>query len=228
MKNLMKKLFTYIPKYVVIPVICIFSLQSLIYFGTKLINNSMEHHTLITKIDKIAPILPSFAIIYVGCYIFWAFNYAIAGRMGKNYFYNFLANVVIGYLISGIIFCIYPTYITRPSLDNINGFGKLFMTYVYNTDTPVNLFPSMHCQISWYCFLAVYGHKEINKCYQVVSFIIAILVCISTVVIRQHYFVDIIAGVAIAEITFRLVMRTNLGILLSNIFEPINKKFKLD
>lgn len=227
MKNLLKKLFNYFPTYVVIPLICIFSAQSLIYFGTKLINHNMTHHTLFTFIDHNAPILPFFSIIYLGCYIFWVVNYAIAGRMGKQYFYDFITNIFLGYIISGLIFCIYPTYINRPELSEIHGFGKMLMTYVYTTDTPVNLFPSMHCQISWYCFLAVKGQKKISKWYQYVSLVIAILVCISTVVIRQHYFLDIVAGIAIAEITYRLAMKKHLGTPFYRFFDAVNSKLHL-
>ncbi len=227
MKNPVRKLFEYFPTYVVIPLLCIFSAQSLIYFGTKLINSGMTHHTLITFIDRKAPIIPAFAIIYLGCYIFWVINYAIAGRMGKQYFYDFIANILLGYLISGFIFCIFPTYIDRPALSEINGFGKFFVTYVYNTDTPVNLFPSMHCQISWYCYLAVKGHKEIGKWYQYTSLVIALLVCISTVVIRQHYFLDIIGGIAIAEFTFRFAMKKHIGTPFYCFFEKINSKLHL-
>lgn len=228
MKNLIKKLFDFIPMYVIIPLLTVFSFQSFIYFGTKLINSNMEHHTLITVIDESTPIIPSFAIIYLGCYLFWVLNYALTGRSGKQYFYNFVANIFIGYIISGFIFCVFPTYIDRPSLNAIpDSLGKLCMTYVYNTDTPVNLFPSMHCQISWYCYLAVRNQKSISKWYQYFSLIIALLVCISTVVIKQHYFVDIIAGVVIAEFTYRIAMRYSLGNCLAHLFERLNQKLHL-
>ncbi|MDO5522309.1 MAG: phosphatase PAP2 family protein [bacterium] len=228
MKNLIKKLFEYFPTFVIIPLIFVFSSQSLIYFGTKLINSNMQHHTLITFVDKIAPIIPSFSIIYLGCYIFWVLNYALAGRVNKDYFYDFVSNIFLGYIISGIIFCVFPTYINRPDLNEIHGLGKMFVTYVYNTDTPVNLFPSMHCQISWYCYLAVKGRNQISKWYQYFSLIIAVLVCISTVVIRQHYFLDIVAGVAIAEFTYRLAMKKHFGKPISVFFERINTRLHLN
>lgn len=228
MKNLIKKLFDFIPPYVIIPLLTVFSFQSLIYFGTKLINSNMEHHSLITVIDEHTPIIPSFSIIYLACYLFWVFNYALTGRCGKQYFYNFVTNIFIGYLISGFIFCVFPTYIDRPSLDAIpNTLGKLGMVYVYNTDTPVNLFPSMHCQISWYCYLAVRNQKCIYKWYQYASLLITLLVCISTVVIKQHYFVDILAGIAIAEFTYRISMGFSLGSYVRRLFEPINEKLHL-
>lgn len=228
MKNLIKNFFNFIPSYVIIPLVTVFSMQSLIYFGTKLINCRMEHHSLLTAIDEKIPIIPAFSIIYLGCYLFWVLNYALAGRSGKDYFYNFVTNIFLGYLISGFIFCIFPTYIERPSLDTVpDTLGKLLMTYVYNTDTPVNLFPSMHCQISWYCYLAVRNQKGIYKWYQHTSLIIAILVCISTVVIKQHYLIDVVAGVLIAEFTYRITLNYSLGKYVQPLYEKINYKLHL-
>lgn len=224
MKHLIQKLFDFIPCYVILPLIAVFSSQSLIYFGTKLINHSMKKHDLTTAIDNNIPFITWFSIIYLGCYLFWVFNYMLAGRVNKEHFYKFITNIFLGYLISGFIFCIFPTYIERPSLDDIHGFGKFFVTYVYNSDTPVNLFPSMHCQISWYCYIGIRGKKEIPTWYQYASLVMAILVCISTVVIKQHFFVDIFAGIAIAELTYFIANHTNLWQPVYRFFEHINSK----
>lgn len=224
MKKLFKKVFEFVPVYVIIPLIAVFSFQSLIYFGTKLINHSLPKYDLTTPLDSKIPILPWFAFIYVGCYLFWAFNYMMVGRVNKEHFYRFISNIFLGYIISGIIFCIFPTFIVRPDLSEIQGLGKAVVAYVYNSDTPVNLFPSMHCQISWYCYLGVRKQKEIAKSYQYFSLIMAILVCISTVVIRQHYVVDIFAGIAIAELSYFIARHTNYWKVIYRFFEGINGK----
>ncbi len=228
MKRILQKLINFIPRYTIVPLIIVFSCQSGIYFGTKLINSGMKHYDLTTNFDLATPFITWFAIIYLGCYIFWAINYMLAGKVSKQYFYTFITNIFTGYLICGTIFIIIPTTIVRPSLDDIHGFGKIFVRYIYSTDTPVNLFPSMHCLISWYCYLGVKGQPTIAKWYQVFSLIFAILVCISTLVIKQHYIADVISGVLIAELTYRVVMKKSSGAILSGVFERINKRFHLD
>lgn len=224
MKKLFKKIFEFVPAYVIIPLIAVFTFQSLIYFGTKLVNHSLPKYDLTTPLDSKIPILPWFAFIYVGCYLFWAFNYMMVGRVNKEHFYRFISNIFLGYIISGLIFCIFPTFIVRPDLSEIQGLGKSVVAYVYNSDTPVNLFPSMHCQISWYCYLGIRKQKEIAKSYQYFSLIMAILVCISTVVIRQHYVVDIFAGIAIAELSYFIGGNTNYWKSIYGFFERINGK----
>ena len=228
MKTIIQKLIDYIPRFTIIPLIIVFSCQSGIYFGTKLINSNLYHYDLTTDFDKATPVITWFGIIYVGCYIFWAINYMLAGKVSKEYFYKFVTNIFTGYIICGTIFILLPTTINRPSLDTIDGFGKIFVKYVYSTDTPVNLFPSMHCLISWYCYLGIKGQSAIPKWYQVFSCIFAILVCISTLVIKQHYIADVISGVLIAELTYRIVMRKASGTVLSRFFEGINSRLHMN
>ena len=228
MKQFIQKLIDFIPRYTIIPLIIVFSCQSGVYFGTKLINSSMRHRDLTTDFDRATPFITWFGIIYVGCYIFWAINYMLTGKVNKKYFYTFITNIFTGYLICATIFIILPTTIQRPSLDTIHGFGKIFVTYVYATDTPVNLFPSMHCLISWYCYLGVKGQPTIPKWYQIFSLILAVLVCISTLVIKQHYVADVISGILIAEFTYRLVMKKSSGKVLTRFFEAINKRLHMD
>lgn len=228
MRQLLKKFNTIIPSYVIFPLIFVFISQSTIYFGTKLVNANMKHYDLTISLDSIVPILPSFAIIYLGCYIFWVINYALVGRISKEYFYRFVTNIFLGYIISGLIFCIFPTYIERPAIETFQGIGTSLVKYVYISDTPVNLFPSMHCLISWYCYIGLRGKKEFPIWYRLFSFILAILVCISTVVIRQHFLLDIVAGIVIAEFTYFIAMRTNLYKPVYHFFERINARLHLN
>lgn len=228
MKRIIKKIINFVPTYTIIPLIIVFSCQSGIYFGTKLINSHLTHYDLTTGFDRATPFITWFSMIYLGCYIFWAINYMLAGKVGKEHFFKFITNIYTGYLICGTIFIILPTTISRPSLDTIHGFGKIFVEYVYSTDTPVNLFPSMHCLISWYCYLGVKGQSAIPKWYQIFSCIFAILVCVSTLVIKQHYIADVISGVLIAELTYRIVMKKASGSVLCRLFTKINKKLHLE
>lgn len=228
MKSIIKKLIDFVPSYTIIPLIVVFSCQSGIYFGTKFINSHLTHHDLTTDFDRATPFITWFSMIYLGCYLFWAINYMLAGKVNKEYFYKFITNIFSGYLICGTIFIILPTTINRPSLDTIHGFGKIFVQYIYSTDTPVNLFPSMHCLISWYCFLGVKGQSTISKWYQIFSCIFALLVCISTLVIKQHYIADVISGILIAELTYRIVMKKASGKFLCRLFTKINTYFHFE
>lgn len=226
MKQLLIKLWNFIPKFTILPVLCIFIYQSTVYFGTKLINHSFHHYDLTTPLDDMIQIIAWFSIIYVGCYIFWAVNYILVGKVNKEHFYKFATSIFVSYTLCGIIFIVFPTRIDRPDI-TVNTLSDMVMNYVYSSDTPVNLFPSMHCLISWFCYIGIRNCKEIPLIYRLFSLIMAILVCISTVVIKQHFIVDIFAGVIIAELVYYFVKRSNLWKPVYRLFEKLNTQLHL-
>ena len=70
-------------------------------------------------------------------------------------------------------------------------------------DSPTNLFPSIHCLVSWLCAIGLRGAK-VSNWYKVFSYTFAIAVCVSTQLTKQHYIVDVFGGIALAEISLLL------------------------
>lgn len=226
MKKLLLKLWNYIPKYVIVPLIFVFTYQNIVYFLTKLINQFLPHHTLITKYDSMIPLIPSFSIIYLGCYLFWVWNYMLVGKTTKEHFYKFITCIFVSYTLCAMTFVIYPTVIDRPEV-TVNSFSTFLLHYIFASDTPNNLFPSMHCLVSWLCYLGIKSKPQIPRWYQITSLCIAILVCISTVTVKQHYIVDIFAGVLLAELIYYLTQHVALWKYTYRFFESINKKLSI-
>lgn len=76
------------------------------------------------------------------------------------------------------------------------------MQFLYNIDSADNLFPSIHCTVSWLCWVGIRKSKNITLVYRYFSLIFAILVCISTLTTRQHVIADDISGILIAEFAY--------------------------
>ena len=57
--------------------------------------------------------------------------------------------------------------------------------------------------------------------YSKVWFVLAILICMSTVFVKQHVFVDIIGGIVVAEIGLFLSKKFNLG----RVYDVVRYKF---
>lgn len=183
----------------------IVALQALSYSGTKLLAKDWKHHLIALPIDEYIPFIPVFIIPYVVCYAHWVINFILSAHTGKERFCKFALAVMLSQIICGIVFLIMPTTIARPDVSMYNGIVGVLLKFIYGMDTPVNLFPSMHCLISWFSWIAIRDCDNIPKWYQVASLIFGIIVCISTVTIKQHFFIDIIGGVALAELTWQLV-----------------------
>ncbi len=133
----------------------------------------------------------------------WCINYYICAAQEKKARDRFFAADAVAKAICLVFFIIIPTTNVRPEIGN-EGFWDLGMKFLYWVDSPDNLFPSIHCIVSWLCWIGVRGKKDVHIVYRYFSLVMAIAVCVSTVTTRQHVIADVIGGVLIAEISYFL------------------------
>ena len=224
MKTFLRKYISpWIPLYTIIPLIVAFMWNNIVYSGTKILFDHGYHYDFTTKFDRMVPLIPSFTYIYLICYLFWITNYILVARQEKAHFFQFITADMLSRLLCAIFFIILPTTNIRPEVLG-DSFSHQLLLFVYATDTPTNLFPSIHCIASWFCYIGIRGNTKIPLWYRIFSMVFAILVFISTQVTKQHYFVDIIGAVIIAEGTFYFTKHTKLYIKIMNIFAKITDK----
>jgi len=82
------------------------------------------------------------------------------------------------------------------------------MRLLYRIDAADNLFPSIHCLTSWFCYIAVRKNKKISEGYRYLSLFIALSICMSTLTTKQHVIVDVAGGIGLSEISYFLVEKT--------------------
>jgi membrane-associated phospholipid phosphatase len=213
------------PLYAIIPTLLLLLIQIIIYYGSQLINKHLPAYDLTIKgFDDRVPIVPFFVVFYLLSMPWWYIVPFIVAKVSKQHFWNWFLAFVICYWVCGIIYIVFPTTITRPSIENTTIFHRL-INVVYQNDTPeraINLFPSTHCFISWICYLGVRGKTEIPKWYRLFSLVFSICIALSTQLIKQHYIVDLISGILLAELVYFLVKKYDLGNRLVN--KIISKK----
>lgn len=173
----------------------------LIYYLGRYFSINKYHYCFETSIDSLIPFIPWTIIIYWGCYIFWIVNYLLAVKYDKSDNNRFLKAHFIAETICLIFFIFLPTTMTRADLVGDSIFIKMVKA-TYSIDAADNLLPSIHCFASWLCFVGVRKNDNIPKWYQIFSLIFAIIVCISTLTVKQHVIVDVIVGIVIAEISY--------------------------
>ncbi|MEG0227815.1 MAG: phosphatase PAP2 family protein, partial [Lachnospiraceae bacterium] len=145
-------------------------------------------------------------------------------RQGKEYCMRFAMADMMSRVICGFFFILIPTTNVRPELLG-NGIWEQMLQGLYKADAATNLFPSIHCLVSWFCFIGIRGRKEVPKYYRVFSCIFAVLICVSTQMIKQHYIVDVIGAIVIAEGTFYIGFHTKWYLLPEKIFDKITAAF---
>lgn len=182
---------------------------SILYYVTKYLGIT-EPHNIMTGVDDIFPLSTWWVSIYLLSYVFWILNFLLVAREGKEEYCKFMTAYLAGEFFSFACFILFPTTLTRPEITG-TGFFDWMLQMTYNADMPVNLLPSLHCMDSWLAFRCIWGAKRTPRWYQLTSFVIAILICLSTQFTKQHVLIDVFAGIIVAEAALRLVPESRPG-----------------
>jgi len=163
----------------------------------RLVGDGPFHH-LTLPLDVAIPFVPAFVLAYMLVYVTPAMTAFFLEDRAELYrtFLAFGLNCVICFTI----FLVYPVEYPRvlPIPDTL--FGRL-LAFVHVLDRPVNCFPSHHIATSFTTFFAI---ARQDRRWGAVFGVAAALVALSTVLVKQHYVVDIPAGIGVACLTYVL------------------------
>lgn len=109
-------------------------------------------------------------------------------------------------LLSFLVFAVYPTSVPRIHLAG-KGLTRTAFDFLYLIDSSANSFPSLHVSLAWLAAFSVcdeYGKKGL------IALIGALLITVSTMTTKQHYFIDVIAGLALMWLCRALASKMNL------------------
>lgn len=218
------------PLWAVLPLLACFALNMLVYSGTMVLCKDWHHYDLTTAFDRSVPLISAWMYIYFGCYLFWIANYILKARIhrdDKSSFYRFVTTDMLSRVVCAFFYLVFPTTNVRPEVIG-TGFSDRLLTFLYSIDQPVNLFPSIHCLVSWLCFAAIRKSPKVSIYYKVFSCVFALLVVASTQFTKQHYIADAVAGILLAELLYLLCQKTGLYSPVQKFFEFINRKLQID
>ena len=200
----MEKIINTVKKYKLIPLVIALIFNTIAYNGTRIITTAKYHYDITSPIDNLIPIIPATIIIYLGCYVYWLINYVLGAGQEDDEAYKFLSADLFAKLICMVIFIAFPTTNTRPVLED-NGFFTEALKMLYQIDAADNLFPSIHCLTSWFCLIAVRKNPNVKSVYKIISVIITVAICVSTLTTKQQVIVDVAGGIALAEFSYLIV-----------------------
>ena len=172
-----------------------------VYSGGSLIAQNFYHRDWTTAIDRATPFLPWTVSVYFLCFLFWSVTYIICARQEKSNAYRFFRADFLAKAVCLICFIFLPTTNIRPPVTG-DSLWDGAMRFLYRIDAPVNLFPSIHCLVSWLCWAGVRSRKDLPHWYRCFSFWMAAAVCVSTLTTKQHVLWDVAGGIALAEFSY--------------------------
>lgn len=184
-------------------------------------HRDVPYHLISFFLDQRIPFCAPFVLAYYTWYPYCFLLLIIFFFVSEKdylYGYRFMA---IGMAFFTILNFIYPTGLDlRPVVVPGNGLCATLVRTMYAVDTPTNVFPSLHVYntiamhatiinsdyIREKLLLSCKGNQELalRKCAWIyrISTIIAVLIILSTLFIKQHSLVDVIGAFVLAGIVY--------------------------
>jgi PAP2 superfamily. len=196
-KNILLKI---LPKHGWIAVIIMIFVNIMVYNGSRVLTRAWDHYNMTSSIDKSIPFIKEFVIVYIPiAYLQWLLGFYYAARENKMICARIFAAEILAKLMCLACFLLIPTTMMRADVQGGDLLSRS-VYYVYRLDSADNLFPSIHCLESYILMRTVLWLEKAPKWYKLVTVPAGLLVMLSTVFMKQHVIVDVIAAIVVVEI----------------------------
>lgn len=179
----------------------------IIYFiGFMLLEVRTSSQTIITStlIDQYIPFNEYFVIPYLLWFVFIALGFAYFIFVDSHGFKRTCYYMFTGMFISLLFYFLFPNgQDLRITLDNDNIF-RILVSFIYSIDSPTNVCPSIHVYNSVMMCVSLMKSKIFHQKHilMIITVILTIMICASTVFIKQHAFIDIVVALILALLVY--------------------------
>ena len=184
-------------------VILVYSILYISLFGYLEQRNVRVYHVVHTVFDDMIPFCEFFVVPYLLWfpYMIGAVLYFIFVNKNKHEYYQLICNMMMGMTIFLIVSYVYPNvqHLRPLEFPRENVFTDL-VRWLYRTDTPTNILPSIHV------FNSLAVHMSLTNCESLrnhkgirhSSLVLTILIILSTMFLKQHSVIDVCMGATLA------------------------------
>lgn len=188
----------------------VIGIYSIIYI---LMFNYLEHrpvhsyHIVHTVFDDWIPFCEVFIIPYLLWfpYMFLAVIYFIFFNKNKHEYYQLAFNLMMGMTVFLIVSYVYPNaqHLRPTEFPRDNIFTDM-VKWLYSTDTPTNILPSIHVFNSLAIHMSLTNCEALRdkKIVKAASFTLTALIIMSTMFLKQHSVIDVCMGTTLALFGF--------------------------
>lgn len=165
-------------------------------------------HVIHMAIDDYIPFLEIFVVPYFLWFAYVAFAMVYFFFADKQDFYRLCSFLFTGMTVFLIISSIYPNgHYLRPIVFERENIFVEAVRFLYATDTPTNLFPSIHVYNALGVHIAIHNSKRLRpyRILQVSSFILMVSIILSTMFLKQHSVFDVITSFVMAALMYSFV-----------------------
>ncbi len=190
------------PYPVTIPMVILVSLVPCYIFIAESMPGRMLHVPEL-PLDRVVSLHPAWALVYGLFYLFLILLPVFVVRQEEHIRRTVLAYLSV-WIAAYVCFLAYPTVAPRPANVVGEGFAVWGLRFLYSADPPYNCFPSLHVAHSFVSALTCYRtHRAVG----IAASLCATLVAASTLYSKQHYLLDVVAGVFLAWVAYIVFLR---------------------
>lgn len=181
-------------------------------------------HVIHVALDDYIPFCEYFIIPYLAWFGYVAFGVCYFFFKNKEEYYRLCTTLFTGMTIFLIVSTLYPNgHYLRPTYFDHNNICIQLVKWLYSTDTPTNLFPSIHVYNS-ICVNAAIWHSEDFKKHKAIRYgsaVLMVLIILSTMFLKQHSVFDVVTGTVLAAFLYSVVYNPNASLVLAR--RPVRK-----
>ncbi len=176
------------------------------YFAIGLHQDPLEAHRLDCWVDRSLPFVSPWMFAYGGVYtalllpIFVVRDSVLFRRTALAYMFTLVCSYAV--------FLVFPvtTKGFRPEVPTLDTrvFWQWGAALNYTIDPPMNCFPSLHVGTMT---LATLASWRADRKVGYVGGVVAVVIALSTMLVKQHYIADVLAGAGLAGVSYAIFIR---------------------
>lgn len=156
--------------------------------------------------DDVIPFCEAFVIPYVFWYALIVISLVYFALYNTKSFSNLSKYIIITQLVAMAIYIIFPTrQDLRPEVFPRDNFLTDCVAFLYRLDTNTGVCPSLHVAYSLGIASVWLREKDANKWWKAFVVVAVILICLSTMFIKQHSATDFFAALPVCLLAEILV-----------------------
>lgn len=168
------------------------------YFLTENLIPAEVCHVIWCPLDDIIPFCELFLIPYVGWYFLIAGSLLYFMLYNPQNFRNMMRYIIITQIFAVAIYVVFPSrQDLRPEVFPRDNILTAIIGLLYSLDTSTGVCPSLHVAYSIGIASTWIREKSVGAAVKILIVLFAILVCLSTMFIKQHSAVDFFAALPI-------------------------------
>ncbi len=168
-----------------------------------------EYYTpVVCAFDELIPFSEIFIIPYWAWFVFLIGMVIYLGIYDIENFKSYMYFIIISYSVTIIIYLIWPTcQLLRPEITRDNIFARA-VRGLYSFDTNTNVCPSIHVLGMVASFFGgIHARGMQSAPWRIFWVISLILVSLSTVFLKQHSIIDVLAAIVLSVVTYIAVYK---------------------